>query len=815
MVRRTRTDSVSLGDETPSFGAWLRQRRRTLDLTQDELARRVHCARITIQKLEADGLRPSKPLAQAIARQLDLTDDEGQAFVRFARGGPLPPVLMPTPTSPARRATARCPTNLPLELASFIGREREIEILRQLLVASSGYGRATRLVTLIGPGGVGKTRLAVQAVSGLLDRFEHGIFFVDLTPIADADRVATTIAQALDLRHTGQCSPLDSLKHYLRDKQILLLLDNFEQILAAAPLISDLLGTCPRLQVLITSREVLQLRGEKRLPVPPLAVPDPGLPPGVASLVEYPAVKLLIERARDVKPDFAVTDENAAAVSTICTRLDGLPLALELAAARLMALSPQDLLVRLAQHVPLLTRGSRDAPARHQTMQGVIGWSYDLLSEAEKILFRRLGVFVVGWTLQAAEVVCTGNEAPALRSSIVSSFPITAMPDLLSRLVEKSLVIAEEREGSIRYRMLETIREYACARLDDSGEGELLGDRHLNFYLALAENAEPHLMTGERLPWVRRLQSEHDNLYAALRFSQTRPGRLEKAYRLVGALRWFWTFGGSNHEGLAWSQAVAQRETTHTAARAKALYAASALAWNQSDNAKARRLAEESAAIFREVGDALALARVLRVLGNVAFFENDLRQARRLHEESEKIFREKAAQWDLAMALQVLGSVVLEEGDERGAMARFKEAEGLSRTLHDFHLLSTVFRNLTILALRRGDLDQAEVLLREALTAVAQSPSAWSSSQIFWLWAVLSARKGHYAKAARLWGVGQHLAASGGTSRRGFFGELAEEVMTATREALGPKAFEEAQAEGKAMSPQQAIAYALEDEASP
>jgi non-specific serine/threonine protein kinase len=259
---------------------------------------------------------------------------------------------------------------------------------------------------------------------------------------------------------------------------------------------------------------------------------------------------------------------------------------------------------------------------------------------------------------------------------------------------------------------------------------------------------------------------------------------------------------------------VVQRETTHTAARAKALYAASALAWNQSDNAKARRFAEESAAIFREVGDTLALARVLRVLGNVAFFENDLVQARHLHEESEKIFRQKAAQWDLAMALQVLGSVLLEQGDEKGAMEHFKEAEGLSRTLHDFHLLSTVFRNLTILALRRGDLDQAEVLLREALTAVAQSPSAWTNSQIFWLWAVLSARKGHYTKAARLWGVGQSLAASGGTSRRGFFGEFTEQVMAATRETLGEKAFEDAQAEGKAMSPQQAIAYALADEAS-
>jgi predicted ATPase/DNA-binding XRE family transcriptional regulator len=797
--------------ETYSFGAWLRQRRKALDMTQRELANRTSCALATIKKIEADERRPSKPLAQAIARQLDLTDDEGEAFVRFARGGSLPPALLPAPTSAALRAIARFPTNLPRELDSFIGREREIKSLRQLLVASSGYGRATRLVTLIGPGGVGKTRLAVQAVSGLLDRFEHGVFFVDLTPIVDADRVATTIAQVLDLRETGQRSPHDSLKQYLRDRQILLLLDNFEQILGAAALISDLLATCPRLQMLITSREALHLRGEKRLPVPPLAVPDPGLPPGAASLVECSAVKLLIERAVGVNPEFAVTDQNAAAVSAICTRVDGLPLALELAAARLMALSPQDLLVRLEQHVPLLSGGSRDAPARHQTIRGVIDWSYHLLSEAEKMLFRRLGVFVGGWTLQAAEVVCTCDDESVLRSASVSSLPIAAIPDLLSRLVEKSLVIAEERDGSIRYRMLETIREYACARLDESGEYDKLGDRHLNFYLEFAETAEPHLMTGERVAWVRRLQREHDNLSAALHWSQTRTGGLEKAYRLVGALRWFWTFGGSAHEGLDWSQAVVQRETTHTAARAKALYAASALAWNQSHNLEARRLAEESAANFREVGDALALARALRVLGNVAFFENDLLQARRLHEESEKIFRQQAARWDLAMVLQVLGSVLLEQGDQEGALARFKEGEVLSRGLHDFHLLSTALRNLTILALRRGDLDHAGLLLREALTAVAQSPSAWSSSQIFWLRAVLSARNGNYAKAARLWGVGQNLSASGGTSRRGFFQEFSEQVMAATREALGEKAFEDAQAEGKAMSPQQAIAYALAD----
>jgi predicted ATPase/class 3 adenylate cyclase len=382
------------------------------------------------------------------------------------------------------------PNNLPVQPTPLLGREGELETARGLLRQDD-----VRLLTLTGPGGTGKTRLGLQAAADLADEFEDGVFFIALASVSDPELVGSAIAQALGVRETGEPSFSQSLKRALREKQLLLLLDNFEQVLPAGRLVSELLASCPRLKLLVTSRAALHLRGEREFPVPPLALPDPRRLPAVETLLQYAAVGLFIQQALAVKPDFAVTNENAPAVAEICHRLDGLPLAIELAAARVKLLSPQRMLSRLESRLNLLTGGARDLPARQQTLRGAITWSYDLLEAEEKSLFQRLAVFVGGCTLEDAEAVCSSNGDLEL--------------DVLGgtgSLVDKSLLRHEERgEDEARLTMLETIREYALERLEESGERDELRRRHAHHFLELAEAAAPRIQSADQGAWLRRL----------------------------------------------------------------------------------------------------------------------------------------------------------------------------------------------------------------------------------------------------------------------------------------------------------------------
>ena len=359
-----------------------------------------------------------------------------------------------------------------------------------------------RLVTLTGPGGVGKTRLALHAAVELLDDFADGIFVVNLAPITNADLVASVIAQTLEIREAAGSPLLDQLKDFLHDKQILLLLDNFEQIVVAATMVADLLATCPRLTILVTSRETLHLRGEKELLVPPLALPDLKRLPPLAALAQYAAVELFVARARDVQHDFALTNESASAVAEICYRLDGLPLAIELAAARIKLFPPQALLGQLGDRLKLLTGGARDLPARQQTLRSTIDWSYHLLDVSEQTLFQRLGVFVGGCSLEAVAAVCSTTQS-------VPGEPAIDALDGLTALIDKSLLRQEAgADGAPRFTMLETIREYALELLVASGEEAALRQRHAQYYLALVERAEPLLHGAQQLIWLHRLEAE-------------------------------------------------------------------------------------------------------------------------------------------------------------------------------------------------------------------------------------------------------------------------------------------------------------------
>ncbi|MDP8931409.1 MAG: AAA family ATPase [Actinomycetota bacterium] len=459
--------------------------------------------------------------------------------------------------------------NLPLQLSSFVGRERELAQIRKLL-------EENRLLTLTGPGGSGKTRLALQLAAAVSEEFEGGVYFVPLASVNDPDLVASTIAQSLGLaeatwpRTTGPLpggetrSALDRLMEHLRDREVLLVLDNFEQVLPAAALVTTLLEASPRLKVVVTSRAVLRLYGEHEYPVPPLGLPDPNHLPDLGALTQYEAVALFVQRATAVRPGFTVTNHNAPAIAEICARLDGLPLAIELAAAQIRLLTPEAILARLGSRLRLLVSGPRDLPKRQQTLRETIDWSYELLEASEQRLFARLAVFVAGWSLEEAEAVCGPPEELGME-----------VFEGLSSLAEKSLVVVREDSPEPRFAMLETIREFALERLADGGEEEQQRRRHAETYLALAERAEPELVGPERRRWLDRLEREHDNFRSALAWS-IQQGEVGTALRLVGALWRLWQARGYLGEGRRWTEEALQLPGAESNARvlAKALAAA-------------------------------------------------------------------------------------------------------------------------------------------------------------------------------------------------------------------------------------------------
>ena len=477
------------------------------------------------------------------------------------------------------------------------------------------------------------------------------------------------IAQTLAITESGRQSLRDAVIAFLRDKQLLLVLDNFEQVMDAASLVADLLQGVARLKVLVTSRFVLKLHAEYEYPVLPLACPERGrLPTDCTALSQYAAVALFIARARQVKADFAVTNENAPAVAEICARLDGLPLAIELAAARVKLLTPQALLPRLASCLKLLTGGARDRPARQQTLRGAIDWSYDLLSEEEKALFARLSVFVGGWTVEAAEAVC-----PAVGDVCLDPL------DGLSSLADKSFVRQEEdaRSGEPRFTMLETLREYASERLVASGEWEDARRTHANYFLQLAEEAEPHLTGHAQVAWLARLEIEHDNLRAVLRWALDSM-EIGLGLRLAGIVGRFWWVRGYLSEGRGWLDeflvaANPRDDRAISSAYALALNWAARLADKQGDYTRTAALAEESLSLFRELGDKRGAASALNILGRAAMRQGDYARARALHEEGLALCRECGDTSGLAASLNNLGILVAEQGNYTQAMELHQE----------------------------------------------------------------------------------------------------------------------------------------------
>ena len=723
-----------------AFGSWLKRRRRALDLTQAELARRVGCATITLQKIELEERRPSKEVAARLADALGLSPEDRATFIKVARAD-LASERLPqdrhagrtfaghaAETEPPRR-----PNNLPIQPTPFIGREHEVVALRDLLLEPR-----TRLVTLLGPGGAGKTRLALEVAQGVLhavtQRVPDGVWFVDLAPVTDPTLVASTIAGTLGVKQTGGQALVESLLVYVARKQLLLVLDNLEQVTAAAPLVDDLLRGAPGLTVLATSRAVLGVYGEHDFPVPPLALPDSSnVPPG--ELQQYAAVRLFVERAQAARPDFALTPTNAGAVADICRRLDGLPLAIELAAVRVRILPPRALLERLGNALQVLTMGPRTLPARHQTLRATIDWSYNLLDGDEQLLLRRLGVFVGGWTLEAAEDVCTRDDAMQ-----------RAVLDGLQSLVDKSLLRqAEGAAGEARFTVLETIRAYALERLEASGESNGLRRQHATYFLELAEAAETQLWASDQLCWLDRLEHEHDNLRAALAWALDHDPAV--ALRIAGALAGFWYTRGYQSEGRRWLDraliltalpAHGTRETAYPPALglpadavvyAKVLRGAGSLAHAQGDNARAEALFTEGLARARVRGDSRWIALLLNDLAELALHHGDVARSAALCAEGLPLARVSGDRGVTARLLLSSADLAWAQNDVVYAVSCYNESVTLLRALDDRGGLTWALLSRGKRALAQGEWQDAAELFAEGLELArsigAQENTAW------------------------------------------------------------------------------------------
>ncbi len=692
------------------------------------------------------------------------------------------------------------PNNLPVQLASFIGREREIA---QVKIALS----QTRLLTLTGTGGIGKTRLALQVAADVVEGYPDGVWLAEFAPIADPALVPKTVAFALNVPEQRRCEMIETLVDALRPKVLLLVLDNCEHLLAACrDLTAALLHKCPKVRILATSREGLGVPGESLWRVSSLSVPEDirGLPRS-KDLVLYDAVRLFVDRAVATTPGFTVTNENAPAVAQVCQRLDGIPLAIELAAARIKVLAVEQIAARLDDRFRLLTGGSRTLLPRQQTLRATLDWSYGLLSDQERTVLRRLSVFAGGWTLDATEAVCAGE-----------GVEVATILDLLTSLVDKSLVLAETQRGEARYRLLETVRQYGWDRLVESGKADAVRTTHRDWYLALAERAVPELRGPEQELWIERLQTELDNFRVALEWSLAEERQTEAGMRLSAALWLFWRTRDYHSEGSRWlERALAHNGGAPASVRAEALRAAASLAHSQGHHERATALADESLTLFRQLGDKLGIARALMILGIAAASLGDLEKAEGLTAECLAHSQEAGDKADIGYALNGSGEVARGRGDYDAARSFYEKSLTINREVGGKRAIAVTLLNLAAVELVQGDHRRGETLLRESLDISRELKHREGIAVGLVGFAGVAIAKGQQDRAARLLGATDVLLSTLGLRLDQSDQVEYKSYFDAARTALGDAAFAATRAEGRAMTLEQAIEYALAPTAAP
>jgi predicted ATPase/class 3 adenylate cyclase len=635
---------------------------------------------------------------------------------------------------PVLRSLNVIPNNLPLQLTSFIGRERELSEIKALISDVGAKHASPVLVTLTGAGGCGKTRLSLQIGADLSEKFSDGIWIVELASLTDSSLVAQAIASSLSVREQEGRSIINVLLDYLQTKELLLILDNCEHVLAeCARIVNALLRRCPKLHILASSRESLNIAGEVTYPILPLPLPDlrssPATQPErISLLMQCESVKLFVERACALVPTFSMTSQNALTVAQICQRLDGIPLAIELAAARVKALSVEQIAARLDDCFKLLTGGSRTALPRQQTLRAAMDWGYDLLVESERALLRRLSVFVSGFTLESAEAVC-GETMKGLSLWVQNSEVL----DLLTNLVDKSLVLVEERDREMRYRLLDTVRQYARDKLLEAHESEIFRRRHRDYFLKMAEQAEVRIQGREQEAWLKKIEREHDNFRNALDWSWT-VGETEIALRLAGGLWFFWHVHGDWSEGRSCLEGAlaASKGNESPAARARVIHGAGVLAWRQGDYERASELIEKSWGLYRELGDKQQLAYAPNVLGLIKHHQGDDARARVLLEESLALFRELGDKRGIAYSLNILGLIAHRQGDNDRAAKLCEEGLALRRELNDKRGVALVLRLLGGVVLHQGDLKKSAALYKECLELFRELGDKWGIANTLW-----------------------------------------------------------------------------------
>lgn len=693
-------------------------------------------------------------------------------------------------------ASPSCPLparnhNLPEQLNSFIGREREIDEIRKFLGAS-------RLVTLTSVGGTGKTRLSLQVAAEMVDQFSNGVWFVELAPVADERRVPQTVASVLGVKEEAGRPVIEALVKYVRDRRMLIILDNCEHLVqACAELAKQLLRAGPHLTILASSREQLHVAGEKIYPVPALALPNWHKGIAIEALTQCEAVRLFVDRTIAVQPSFVVTAQNAAAVADICRRLDGIPLAIELAAARTSALSVETISARLNDCFRLLTGGDTTALPRQQTLRASIDWSYDLLTIPERVMLRRLAVFAGGWTVEAAEAACAGGDVQE-----------ADVMDLLTHLVDKSLVALDA--GRERYHLLDTVRQYALELLRASGEEDASRTRHLQYYVSLAEKARPELVGANQAAWSARIDCERENLLSAHVWCDDAEAGAELGLRLVSGVKMYWITQGIMGLGHRVTvEALARtRAQDRGPARWQALFDAGQLCCFMGRYAEARRLLEESLAIARVLGDPQKVARPLQPLGLSCLGEGDLKTARQHLEEGLNLAREVGDKRDVAAALNAMAQLHRMEGELDTAELLYEHVLAHARELADAESIAIGLLNLAMVWISRGSVPRARGLLGQALDIVMDIASRPSGQGVIEGCAGLAALRNEWEITARFYGAAEAQSAQTGFHRDPTDEAFLKPLVAQARKALGDESYAEAEDAGRALTYEEAMAEA-------